>query len=205
MLRLTLTNTLVCSLFWVLSARGAALGIGDWSSYGGDPGGSRYSPLSQINRENVTRLKIAWVYRTGEAESNTAARKKAAFEATPIFVEGTLYLSTPFNRVIALDPVKGTARWTYDPKINLSSDFSEVTCRGVSCWVGESSRERTERRIFMGTIDARLIALDAATGTACKDFGKNGQVDLTKDVRIVDRGQYQVTSPPAVIGDLVVV
>jgi quinoprotein glucose dehydrogenase len=196
---------LVFSLFLPLVSPVAAPPGSDWSAYGSDPGGSRYSVLSQINRDNVSQLKVAWIYRTGEANSDSPARKKAAFEATPILLDGTLYLSTPFNRVIALDPSTGKPRWTYDPKIDLSRDFSEVTSRGVSAWVSRDSGTSVLRRIFVATIDARLIALDAANGIPCKDFGKAGQVDLKKDVHLVDRGDYQVTSPPAVIGDRIIV
>ncbi len=178
-----------------------------WPCYGRDCGGSRYSSLEQINRANVTQLKIAWIYRTGEAEDHSEARKKAAFEATPIFVDGTLYFSTPFDRVIALDPATGAARWTYDPKVDTSRHYSEVTSRGVSTWLdSKAARAATpQRRIFVATIDARLIALDAADGKPCLDFGNNCQVDLTRGVRLVNREDYQVTSPPAVIGDLVIV
>lgn len=174
----------------------------DWPAYGNDAGGSRYSPLADINRSNVGTLKIAWTYRTGESTDATPAARKSAFEATPILVDGTLYLSTPFNRVIALDPETGAERWTYDPKVDQSGGYSEVTSRGVSTWMDSRTKQR---RIYVATIDARLIALDAKTGAPCKDFGQDGQVDLTRDVRLKDRGDYQVTSPPAVIGDLIVV
>ncbi len=174
---------------------------GDWPAYGRDGGGTRYSPLAQINRDNVKNLKVAWEYRTGAANEKGRTASKAAFEATPILVDGTLYLSTPFNRVIALNPETGKEKWTYDPKVDLTKGYSEVTSRGVSTWVDRSKR----RRIYMATIDARLIALDGASGELCKDFGQDGQVDLTRDVRLVDRGDYQVTSPPAVIGNLLIV
>ena len=175
---------------------------GEWPAYGRDPGGSRYSPLTEINRENVKNLKVAWTYRTGAADVKGRAARNAAFEATPILVDGTLYLSTPFNRAIALDPVKGTERWIFDPKVDPAKGYSEVSSRGVSSW---ADRRTGKRRIYVATIDARLIALDGATGEPCKDFGDAGQVDLTRDVRLVDRGDYQVTSPPAVIGDLIIV
>jgi len=181
--------------------------VADWPAYGRDPGGSRYSPLGQVNRDNVKNLKVAWTYRTGDVGKEGVSARKAAFEATPILVDGTLYLSTPFNRVIALDPETGAGRWIYDPKIDLSVGYSEVTSRGVSTWLDPERKagQVCRRRIFVGTIDARLIGLDAATGKPCEDFGKGGQVDLTRDVELRDRGDYQVTSPPAVIGDLVVV
>ncbi|MEK6324472.1 MAG: pyrroloquinoline quinone-dependent dehydrogenase [Acidobacteriota bacterium] len=174
----------------------------EWPAYGRDPGGSRYSPLKQIDRDTVKTLKVAWAFRTGAAGVKGRSVSDAAFEATPIVVDGSLYLSTPFNRVIALDPEKGTERWSYDPKVDLTKDYSEVTSRGVSTW---ADRKTGKRRIYVATIDARLIALDAATGAPCSDFGQDGQIDLTRDVRLVDRGDYQVTSPPAVIGDLIIV
>jgi quinoprotein glucose dehydrogenase len=177
-------------------------GDGEWPAYGRDPGGSRYSPLKQIDRGNVKTLKAAWTFRTGASDVKGRSVNNAAFEATPILVDGTLYLSTPFNRVIALDPAKGTERWSYDPKVDLTKSYSELTSRGVSSWADSRT---AKRRIYVGTIDARLIALDAATGEPCKDFGQGGQIDLTRDVRLVDRGDYQVTSPPAVIGDLIIV
>jgi len=174
----------------------------EWPAYGRDAGGSRFSPLDQINRKNVSQLKVAWTYRTGEMPEKSVDGKKAAFEATPILVDGTLYLTTPFSRVIALDPETGKERWSFDPKVSLKMRYSEVTSRGVSTWMDQKNKQR---RIFVATLDARLIALDAATGQPCKDFGSDGLVDLTRDVKLVDRGDYQVTSPPAVIGDLIVV
>ena len=175
----------------------------DWPAYGHDAGGTRYSPLAQITRDNVARLKPAWEYHTGALKPDTGLNRKAAFEATPILVEGTLYLSTPFDQVIALDPSSGKERWVFDPKVDRSQDYSEVTSRGVSTWV-DSKRGKDDpcrRRIFIGTIDARLIALDEATGKLCDGFG---DIDLTRGVSLKDRGDYQVTSPPAVIGDLVI-
>ncbi|HKQ76367.1 MAG TPA: pyrroloquinoline quinone-dependent dehydrogenase [Blastocatellia bacterium] len=177
----------------------------DWPVYGRDAGGSRYSPLAQINRGNVGRLKIAWTSRTGASEVKAASARNAAFEATPILVDGTLYLTTPYSRVIALDPATGTEKWTYDPQVKLDQRYSEMTSRGVSAWPAANDKRKVARRIFAGALDARLIALDAATGKPCADFGENGQVDLTRDVRMVERGNYQVTSPPAVIGDSIVI
>ncbi|MCW5970099.1 MAG: pyrroloquinoline quinone-dependent dehydrogenase [Blastocatellales bacterium] len=178
----------------------------DWPAYGRDPGGSRYAPIAEINRENVNDLKVAWSYRTGASEVKAASANNAAFEATPILVDGALFLSTPYSRVISLDPATGGERWTFDPQINLERRYSEMTSRGVSAWPGpDQPLSRETRRIFVATIDARLIALDAASGKPVSGFGDNGEVDLTRDVRLVERGNYQVTSPPAIIGDIVVV
>jgi quinoprotein glucose dehydrogenase len=178
--------------------------VADWPAYGRDSGGSRYSPLSQITRENVKHLQIAWTYRTGDVPTKA---QLAAFEATPILVDGTLYLSTPFNRVIALDPETGAERWTYDPKIDLSVRYSDFTSRGVSTWLDPERHtgEPCRRRIFAATNDARLIALDAATGNPCTDFGDGGHVDLSRGVGKVYAWEYGVSSPPAVIYNLVIV
>jgi quinoprotein glucose dehydrogenase len=177
-----------------------------WPNYGHDPGGSRYSPAAQINRDNVAQLKVTWSYRTGALDQVGDLKRNAAFEATPILVDGKLYLSTPFDHVIALEPEAGKKIWEYDPKLDTSHGFSEVTSRGVSAWKDSAAKpgQPCGLRIFVGTLDARLIALDGATGKPCADFGANGQVDLTKDVNLRDAGQYQVTSSPAIAGDLVI-
>jgi quinoprotein glucose dehydrogenase len=170
----------------------------------------RYSPLTQINRDNVSRLKVAWVFHTGDISDGHGNRKRSGFETTPLMVDGTLYLTTPFNRVIALDPENGKQHWAYDPKNELTWNYGDgLINRGVATWVDNSktaSKPRTpgRRRIFEATLDARLIALDAATGKPCKDFGENGEVSLRNVPRYI-RGQYHMTSPPAVIDDVVVV
>src|SRR5262249_52452854 len=151
--------TLLC-LGCVAALRGERAPSGEWPTYGNDAGGGRYSPLTQIDRGNVGRLRVAWTYRTGEADDTSPARHKPAFEATPIMVDGTLFLSTPFNRVIALDPETGAERWVYDPRIDRGQTYSVVTSRGVSTWLdpGRTTGEPCRRRIYVATIDARLIA-----------------------------------------------
>ncbi len=179
----------------------------DWGYYGGDTFGERYSNLDQINRQNVSRLEIAWIYRTGELGAGLASADKLTFEATPVLAFGMLYLSTATDIVIALDPITGRPRWRFDPRIDRRARYSEVASRGVSVWqdpdiapVGVCSR-----RVFIGTLDARLIALDAITGKPCADFGTHGAVDLSRGVRLRDRGAYLVTSPPAVARDVIIV
>jgi quinoprotein glucose dehydrogenase len=202
----------VCALVITSPQRAAsqtntsALPDSGWPNYGHDPGGSRYSPAAQINRDNVAQLKATWSYRTGALDQVGDLKRNAAFEATPILVDGKLYLSTPFDHVIALEPETGKKIWEYDSKLDTSHGFSEVTSRGVSAWKDSAARpgQPCGLRIFVGTLDARLIALDGATGKPCADFGANGQVDLTKDVNLRDAGQYQVTSSPAIAGDLVI-
>src|SRR5205085_4754395 len=180
----------------------------DWPAYGHDDGGSRYSPLHQINRENVKNLRAVWTYRTGDVADGSRTAETSQFEATPIMVDGTLYLSTPFNRVIALDPATGRERWTFDPKLDLSVPYGDgLTSRGVSTWLDRTraAGEPCRRRIFVATNDGRLIALDSVTGRTCTDFGKDGQIELTRGVGPFRPGEYYFTSPPAIAGELVVV
>ena len=184
-------------------------GIADWTYYGGDPGGSRYSPLTQINKSNVAELKAAWEYHTGDVSDGSDNRRKSEFETTPIVADGAMYLSTPFNRVVALDPETGREKWSFDPKIDLHAGYSEgLVNRGVTLWIDAARGEgdACHRRIFLATIDARLFALDAASGRACADFGAAGQIDLTRGIaNITRRCEYEETSAPAIAGDLVIV
>jgi len=179
---------------------------GDWSNYGNDSGGMRFSPLSQISRKNVANLKTAWIFHTGDI-SDGDGRPRSGFETTPLFVDDTLFLTTPFNRMIALDPATGRQRWAFDPKIDQTWESGDgLINRGLATWVdsrrapGASCR----RRLFEATIDARLIAVDAATGSPCADFGQNGEVSL-RDVPEFHPGWYHMTSPPVVVDDIVVV
>jgi quinoprotein glucose dehydrogenase len=183
------------------------LPVADWPYYGGDAGGSRFSPLAQINKENVRQLKIAWIYHTNDISDGTKHPRKSAFEATPILADGTLYFSTAFNRVIALDPETGAERWSYDPKIDLNFEYSEgLMNRGVSSWADSKPGTEPKRRVFIATIDARLICLDARTGKPCPDFGAAGEINLRHGIKnIIREGEYEETSPPAIIDDLVIV
>lgn len=212
----------------VVALRGKRQGpdgpLGDatpWSAYGGDPGGGRHSALTQINRDNVGRLAVAWTYRTGDLSHPKGDQGpqegcgrchtgNSKFETTPILADSRLYLSTPLNRVIALDPATGRQLWRFDPHLDLMIERSEgYVSRGVAFWrsTGGEQPPATEctSRIFFGTVDARLLALDAGTGAPCSSFGEGGTVHLDRDVGRVQIGQYGVTSPPVVIGDVVVV
>ena len=173
----------------------------DWAAYGRDPGGERFSPLNGIHRQNVASLEVAWTFRTGDAYTPTMG-DPTAHEATPLLIDDTLFLSTPLGRVIALDPVTGAERWAFDARVPRDKGWGDYASRGVSAW-----RRGADRRIFVATIDARLFALDATTGKPIATFGEQGAVDLRKGLRIPPTGfaDYAITSPPAVIGDAVVV
>jgi quinoprotein glucose dehydrogenase len=194
----------LCAILLTAALLGGAAtdSSGDWPVYGHDSGGQRFSPLTAINRKNVGTLKIAWTYRTGDAYL-PKNRRATAFEATPLYINGTLYLSTPLGRVIALDPVTGKQRWAYDSKVERDKGYGDFANRGVSAWTSPKG----QLRILVATVDARLIAVEAATGKLCKDFGDNGVVNLRQGLRIPpkDFSDYEETSPPAVIGDTVIV
>jgi quinoprotein glucose dehydrogenase len=175
----------------------------------------RHSPLTQINRETVSKLKVAWTFHTGDLSDGSNGQKRSGFETTPILVDGVLFLTTPFNRVIALDPQTGRQQWSYDPKVDRSLDYGDgLINRGVATWLDplRAGKQPCCRRIFEATLDARLIALDSISGAPCIGFGDKGQVNL-RDVPGYEStglgehhdGWFHMTSPPAVVGDLVII
>jgi quinoprotein glucose dehydrogenase len=185
----------------------SAVAAGEWHAYGRDPGGERHAPLDQITRGNVDQLQVAWTFNTGE--DMTARRgRDPALETTPLMVDGTLFISTPRGRVIALDPENGSERWRFDPEVDPALGFGDFASRGVATWLDSTVSQGTpcRRRIYMATIDARLFALDAATGARCDGFGTGGSVDLRQGLRTPpdSRSEYEMTSPPAVINGVVV-
>jgi quinoprotein glucose dehydrogenase len=179
---------------------------GEWRAYGHDALGSRHSSLTSITRDNVGRLEVAWTYRTGEIDAKT--REPTKFEATPLMVDGTLYLSTPFGRVIALDPQTGKERWTYDAKVSRRGSWGDWANRGVSTWLDgrAPAGAACKRRIFAVTVDARIIALDARNGALCSSFGDKGTIRLDRGLRNSPAyiEEYELTSPVAVINGMIV-
>jgi quinoprotein glucose dehydrogenase len=185
---------------------------GGWPAYGGDAGGSRYSPLTQINAKNVGELKLAWTFRTGELGQGVKDWRRSAFEATPILYNGTLYLTTSSTDVVAVDAASGALRWHHDSQSRKDLHYSDGVSRGVSVWVDEKAAQGApcQARIFAPTLDGRLLALDAANGKPCPDFGEQGAVNLLKDIRSTFREgdewrDYLVTSPPAILDGKVIV
>jgi quinoprotein glucose dehydrogenase len=192
----------------VLTAFAATPALG-WDYWGGDAGGTRFSKLDQITPANVDNLVRAWEYRTGDLASRPPeAMKRTKFEATPLFVEDSLILCSPFNEVIALDPGTGQQKWRFDPAIsNAQRPGNRYNCRGVAYWVDNAAAAGAacRSRIFMGTNDARLIALDARSGSPCADFGNNGEVKIDIGKSLLWPGEFQITSAPVVTRGVVVV
>lgn len=181
------------------TAGGAPPG-GEWPVWGGDAGGSRFSPLAQLSADNLAQLEVAWEYRTGDAFDSEAARFKQMLTVTPLMVEDTLFLCSARNRVIALDATSGEQRWVHDPVV-AEEDGLTFACRGVAWWRDPAVDGQCAARVYMGTYDARLLALDAATGEPCTDFGDRGAVDLTAGLGELEVGEYNVTAPPTVVAD----
>jgi quinoprotein glucose dehydrogenase len=186
---------------------------GEWRAYGRDALGSRWSPLAEITRANVGTLQPAWTYHTGETAPEFAGRRRQrSLEVTPLVVDGRMFISTPLGRVIALEPETGRELWKFDPKVDRDVGFGDFTSRGVSYWVdgrltGARATTTCARRVIVATIDGRLIALDAVRGTLCPTFGLGGTVNLQATLRNRpnEASEYEVTSPPAIINDIIVV
>jgi quinoprotein glucose dehydrogenase len=178
----------------------------DWPFYGGDAGGMRWSPLDQIERVNVSRLEEAWRIRTGDLDAVPPPPGHMAFQSTPILVDGLLVLPTPMGRVLALDPETGAERWRFDATVKTQA-VSEFTSRGVASWTDPQAAPDAacRRRIFASTVESRLFAIDAGSGRLCPDFGREGEVDLREGVARLQPRDYTITSPPTLVGDLVIV
>ena len=187
----------------------------DWSAYGRSGYGDRYAPAAQITPANISGLKEAWTYHTGDFKGPNDPGE-IANEVTPLKVNDMLYLCTPHNIVIALNPDTGKEIWRHDPKINRdAASYQHMICRGVAYWDVNAGRAKDDpapqaagmecpRRIFAPTMDATLIAVNADTGEACKSFGENGVIGLYHGMGMKKRGFLMPTSPPAVAQNVVV-
>lgn len=176
--------------------------VTDWRSYGGVPEGHRFAQLDQINLENVGQLKEVWRARTGVAYD---------FKQTPQMANGLVYICTAGNTLLALDSDTGETRWAYDTKTQVPGGLDRAStfarsCRGLGYHEAQADYTgECAKRIITGTVDARLIAVDAMTGQLCRSFGFDGQVNLVSGLGRSPLGNFMVTSTPLIAGDKVVV
>ncbi|HYO83456.1 MAG TPA: PQQ-binding-like beta-propeller repeat protein [Bryobacteraceae bacterium] len=172
----------------------------EWRHYGADPGGSKYSPLSEINRSNVKRLNPVWVFDSGDWSDGRNASARSAFETTPIVVDGVMYVATSFHRLFALDADTGKILWEFDPKFDRWTRVTLHFSRGVTYWA-----HGPKKRVFLGDQQGRLFSVNADTGKADPAFGNNGVLDLRQGVADrFPRTPYNITSPVSVCRDVVV-
>jgi glucose dehydrogenase len=185
-----------------------ALAQGEWPAYAGTYAAARYSPLTQINRDNAKSLRVAWRWKSPDM----AVRAKRPDigptflnESTPLMVGGVLYIATSLSQVVAIDAVSGETKWVFDPKIydnglGMPANLGWLH-RGVAY-----SKNGDDERIIMLTAFAQMYALDAKTGKPVADFGKDGRVDLSEGLRRpTDPNYYTMTSPPVIVRGVIVV
>ena len=180
----------------------------EWGAYGRDLGGTRFSPLTQVTPDNVASLKPAWTFHTGDiSDGKTRGTPRSGFETTPLVLGGKMFLTTPFNRVIAIDPTNGKQLWAFDPKLDRAKPYGDgLINRGPAAWRDPNAGKQAAcaLTLYEATLDARLVAVDAATGAPCPAFGDKGEVSL-RDVARYIPGQYHMTSPPIALDGVVVV
>lgn len=188
----------------VLLGISAERGPVDWAFWGGDPGSAHYSTLTDINTGNVSKLRTAWTWKTGEAPLEQYGVRPGMFENTPIMIDGVMYLSTPYNKVVALNPETGAELWSFDPKSYVDGQPANGTGyvhRGVAYWRDSRSGQA---RILLNT-RYRLMSLDTKTGKPDNAFGDNGVVDLSQGlVWSINKLHYSETSPPVIYKNLVI-
>jgi len=177
--------------------------VDGWAVWGHGLMGQRHSANTQITPQNVKDLKVARTYRTGDL-SKPGEHADLAFEATPILANKTLYLCSPRNRIIALDPTTGRQKWMFDAHPRTFGS-TVIVCRGVSYWKDSQAAGVCSQRIFGGTIEGKMWALDADTGKPCDGFGDHGKVDLHQGLGFIEKpGLWGISSAPTIVGDMVI-
>src|ERR1700676_505418 len=189
---------------FLVGAQRGSLREGEWREYGGDTGGKKYSPLSQITKDNIQDLRVVWRWPSPDRAIQIAnpTLRSTRNEDTPLMVNGTVYTVTPLGMVAALDPATGQTRWLYDPEVYKAGKpaNSGFIHRGLAYWT-----DGTVERLLHGTNDAYLISIDARTGKPDPAFGVGGRVDLTAGIRGAIRATNFSARRPMMAGDVVVV
>ncbi|WP_440982717.1 glucose/quinate/shikimate family membrane-bound PQQ-dependent dehydrogenase [Shinella sumterensis] len=187
-------------------ALGGNVPAGEWHQYGRTPFGQRYSPLDQINTDNVNTLKVAWQYQTGDVKLPDDVGE-TTYQVTPLKIGDTLYMCTPHNWAIAIDAATGKEKWKYDSNSGMNPDRQHQTCRGVTYYADPAATAGTTcaTRVYLPTSDARLIALDAETGDVCTSFAQNGVLRLEQGMPYNPAGYYYSTSPPVITDEKIII
>jgi quinoprotein glucose dehydrogenase len=175
-----------------------------WDTFHGQLSAEKYSPLAEITAANVSGLKEVWSYHTGDMSDGSGKLPETVWSATPIFANNTLYIGTPFYRIIALDPATGKEKWSFDTHSTLKAlTQPALKSRGVAYWQAENpvAGEACQKIVYLGTMDARLFAVDADTGQPCRDFGIDGVLDVNQWNTENARWPLSVLQPPTVVGD----
>lgn len=182
----------------------------DWVAYGRGYDARRYSPLAQITRDNVDQLERAWVFHTGDLPDHNWGA-----ETTPLKVDDTIYLCSARNTLLALDARTGEKKWAYDPQVSDEYIPYTAACRGLAYYTVDGTADAAaavpamagatcRTRIVEGTLDGRLVVVDAETGRPCADFGDNGAVSITEGMGPVYPGMVSITSAPVVVRGVIV-
>ncbi len=176
----------------------------DWPAYGGTHHATRYSPLSQITKENVGELELVWEYRTGDMPEDG---ERYSNQNTPLKIGNQLLICSAMNKIISVDAQTGLERWRYDPQVSTDAIPYNATCRGLAYYASPTldTQDECAERVIMNTLDARLVAVDVQTGQLCSDFGTGGLVDLEEGLGHTVPGWYAPTSPPTIVRNVAVV
>lgn len=179
---------------------------GEWHQYGRTPYGQRYSPLDQVDVDNVSNLQEVWRYQTGDVKLPEDVGE-TTYQVTPLKVGNSLYLCTPHNWAIAIDATTGKQQWKYDPNVGLNPDRQHQTCRGVTYYTDPAAQpgQACAQRVYLPTSDARLIALDATNGQVCTSFAENGVLRLEQGMPYNPAGYYYSTSPPVIAAGKIII
>jgi quinoprotein glucose dehydrogenase len=172
-----------------------------WDTFNGTLAATKFADVDSFTPETVGNLERAWEVRTGDVSDGSGDVPATVWSATPIYANGTLYLGTPFYRIVALDPATGEQKWSYDSRSALETlTQPALKNRGVAYW--ESGAEGPcEKRVFLGTMDATLHAVDADTGQPCADFGENGVLNVNQWNETNDVFPFSLLQPPTIVGD----
>lgn len=204
--------------FFVLSLGllATSLAAQDWPYYGYDPGGSRYSPLTQINADNVNDLELVWSHQHGDLERKPDRKAYTGYQVTPLLLPEaagrSLVACTPFHRIFALDPATGGERWSYDPEVTYGPFKTRLKCLGVAYWEDRAAAADAacKHRVYVGTSDRRIISVDARDGRPCRNFGDGGQVDVNPIIARtppVPESHWGMvySAPPVLVNDVLVI